>query len=261
MAFTVQANSGFVRAGEVGKGELLWLPGDPGVTFTEGNKCGLGSAAGAGGVLIAGTDSLADAVFTVAKTTVCAAATQAFPHPATFDPSNPLSAAANSCLVPVYVDVAAGCQRFIAPIKNFVDDTVVTYTAATRAIGATTGNGADDRPNGALLYVYEGPGTGEINVVEDYDHTGGAVELLLITHRPFATALTTASKYIVLAGEAAADRGVPMFGRVDLADENEADVADGANDGDYVVYLDWAMAKYWLPKGWVPLIRAMQIYS
>ena len=60
------------------KYERMWLPGDPGVTFTKGEMCSL-----SGGVLIAGTDSAANAYFRVDKTVVSPAASQEFvkPHP------------------------------------------------------------------------------------------------------------------------------------------------------------------------------------
>jgi len=104
--------------------------------------------------------------------------------------------------------------------------------------------------------VYEGPGAGELNLVDDYDHTGGAAELLLITHRTFNATLTSASKYIVLSGEGATNKGVGVMGRFDQKDSNEAHMADGADDGDYVLFCDWNQLPAYLNNLTIPCVRA-----
>ncbi len=235
--------------------EVLYVPGDPGDTYTRGDV--VVSTVGEGLVdpAAAGEDGI---IGRVLHTTVCPAASTAFVKPADFLAGG--DATGNACLVPIQVNVSAGVPVYLATFASQADDTVVSYTAATRAIAATTGHTADDYPNGGLLYVYEGPGMGEVNIVEDYDHTGGAAELLLITHRAFATALTTASKYIVLSGEAAASRGVGFFGRLDVADANNLATNDGADDGPWVVYLDWRDAAKWLRQLRVPVIKASDLH-
>jgi len=250
-AATALQNVQFLR--KTSANEVMFLPGDPGVTFTKGDLCTL-----SGGVLILGTDSAANGVFRVDKTVVCPAATQEFVMPSDVQDHRALDK--DKTLVQVQVMVPDGAPVYLGNIKNWTDETVVSYTASTRAIAETTGHGADDRPNGALVYVYEGPGIGEVNVVEDYDHTGGAAELLLITHRKFKATLTTSSKYIVLAPTTAAN-GVGLFGRVDMADNDEIDVKDGADDGDYVIYCDWRMIGHYLALGQVPIINRMSLYS
>lgn len=234
MALTATATQGFELLRYTSKNEILWVPGDPGDTYTKGDTV---VATVGEGICDPGAANEGGIIGTVMETVVCSAATQAFPKPANFDPAD--KSDATKCLVPIKVSIAAGAPVYKVTFANQVDDTVISYTAATRAIAATTGNGADDRPNGGLLYVYEGPGAGEVNVVEDYDHTGGAAELLLITHRPFATALTSASKYIVLSGEAAASRGIGFFNRLESADANNLTTDQGADDGDWVVYMSW----------------------
>ena len=231
----------------------MFLPGDPGVTYTKGELCSFSN-----GVLIAGTDSAANAVFRVDKTVVCPAATQEFVKPA--DIIDYRDTDIQKTLVQCTVMVTGGAPVYLANIKNYQDETVVSYDAATRAVEETTGHGADDRPNGALVYVYEGPGIGEVNIIEDYDHTGGAAELLLTMHRKFAATLTTSSKYIVLASTAAAN-AVSLFGRVDLADADEIDVADGGDDGDYVVYCSWHHIAHYLALGQLPIINRMALYT
>jgi hypothetical protein len=157
--------------------------------------------------------------------------------------------------------VPAGTQVYKATFANHKDDTVITYTAATRAIACTTGFAADDYPNGGLLYVYEGTGAGQVNLVEDYDHTGGAAELLLICHRAFATALDSTSKFIVVSGEAVADYGIGFFSRMDADTVSALDASDGANDGDWVVYMDWREAGEFLKNLTLPVVPREVIYS
>lgn len=259
MALTATASQGFEFDRCTAYEEVVWMPGDPGVTYTQGNLVSYNTTAGSAGVMILGTDSLADVFGRVEKTVVCPANTQAFPVI-----GNELlddDSAASKCLVKVRAWIPEGTPIYRCTFKNHVDDTVVSYSASSRYVEAAAGNGADDRPNGALIFVYAGPGAGEINVVEDYDHTGGAVELLVQLHRPFNATLTSSSKYICLSGEATANAGIGLGSRIDAADEDELDCADGSNDGDYVVYGDWRTIGNYLKKLMLPVIRRNVIYS
>ena len=260
MALTVTATQGFELHRYVARDEVLYVPGDPGVTYARNDAVYrvLGSA-GKDGIIDQAGDSTANPIGIVTKGVVCPAAATAFPKPGTFDPAE--ISDANKTLIPVQSMVPAGTKVFKASILTFRDDTVITYTVATRAIAETTGNGADDRPNGGLLYIYAGPGAGEMNVVEDYDHTGGAAELLLITHRGFITAPTSASTYVVLAGEAAVNSGISQFGRCDSQDVNELEMDDGANDGDYIVYGSWDEIGRLLAIGQLPIINRTVLYG
>jgi len=253
MSFAVTALQNVETLRLTAPNETFFLPGDPGVTFTKGEMCSF-----SGGVLIRGTDSAANAYFRVDKTVVCPAASQEFPKPGDVVDHRALDK--DKTLVQCTAMVGAGNPVYLANIVNWTDETVVSYTASTRAIAETTGHGADDRSNGALLYVWGGPGLGEVNLCEDYDHTGGAAELLLITHRKFAATLTTSSTYIVLAPTSGAN-GVGLFGRVDLSDEDQIDVADGADDGDYVVYCDWRQIGHYLALGQLPIINRTALYT
>lgn len=252
MALTATTSpQGFQLLRYTTENEILFVPGDPGDTYTRGDQ--VNTTVGEG-IVDPGAANEGALVGNVVKTVVCPAATQAFPKPADFDPA--LDTEASKCLIPVRVNVPSGCPVYLATFANHQDETVVSYTAATRAIAETTGHGADDRPNGGLLYVYSGPGAGEVNVVEDYDHTGGAAELLLIAHRAFATTLTTSSLYITLGGEAAGSRGVGFFNRCESADQDNVTVNQGADDGDWVVYLDWRHAAKYLNNLTIPVIPA-----
>ena len=254
MALTANATQGFESIGLTSGEEIFWLPGDPGVTFNTGDE-----VANSNGVLIKATDSLANSIGRVCKTIVCPAATVAFARAFEFNPV--LSESDDLALIPVKLRVPGSVPITKATFKNHKDDTVITYDAATRAIACTTGFAADDYPNGGLLYVYEGPGAGEVNVVEDYDHTNGAAELLLICHRAFKATLTAASKFIVVSGEAVATRGVHLLGRIDAADHNELDAADGADDGDYIVLADWRAIPTYLKNLTLPVIHRSALYT
>ena len=54
MALTATATQGFELAGRVPDHDVLWLPGDPGITFTEGDLVIVTN-----GVLVLATDSAA----------------------------------------------------------------------------------------------------------------------------------------------------------------------------------------------------------
>lgn len=236
----------------VGENEILYVAGDPGVTFTKGDTVSISN-----GVLILSTDSLATSVGVVAKTTVCPANTQAFPIGP--NPPSDLDGAAAKCLIPIIPHVAAGTKVRQSLVYGYTDETVVTAAnAAVTYIGCTTGFDADDYPNGAIAYIYEGPGKGEINIVEDYDHTGGTPELKLIFHRAWNATLTTATKFIVLTPAAAA-QGVGQFGRMDIYDEDQLDVTDGYDDGDFVIYEDFLKLGQYLKNIAVPYITARSI--
>lgn len=246
MAFAVTAQVGLKKFRTIGESEVLHVPVDPGVTVIRDNLYSV-----SGGVLIAVTDSLATPHLRADKGRVVPAATQPFPKSSDFL-ANADDAEAKT-LVGMKISAPAGTDILEAKIKSIADETVVSYVSATRAVECTTGFGADDRPNGALAYVYEGPGIGEVNVVEDYDHTGGAAELLLIFHRKFKATLTTASKFIVF-GSTAAANSIGFFGRMDAIDSDELDILDGIDDGDYVVCGSWKDIAILAAKGHLPVV-------
>jgi hypothetical protein len=257
---------GFRDYGIASGDEILWLPGNPGDTYTKDDNVGMGgltsessASAGKEGVLILDGDIDKNSVGTVDQTTVCPANTVAFPYgelpSRNFDPVYDRLSRMD-CLVPVRSRVPRGTQIKVAKFANFVDDTVVSWTSGTRTIVGTTGHAANDYSNAALVYIYEGPGIGEVNVVEDYVHSSKS----LILHRPFVATLTTASKYIVLSGEAATGSGIPLMGRLNAGDSDNLTVNDGANDGEWVVFCDWSRIGEHLRHGQLPVVRKESIY-
>jgi hypothetical protein len=252
MAFSAERTLlGHEPVGRTTDRELLWLPGNPGITYTKNDRVVYTpTTAGSAGLIILATDSVADAVGRVVKTVVCPAATQPFPVPGA-QPGD-LDGAAAKCLVLVEMDVPCGVPVRQAPIVSYADETVVTTTPATPEITCTTGFGADDRPNGALCYIYEGPGKGEINFVDDYTHVG----LHLQFHRKWNATLTTATKMIVLSATGSAN-AVGCLGRMDLQDQSAGlEVDDGADDGNFVLYCDFFKLVEFLKNGALPYINA-----
>jgi len=236
MAHTATATQGFEVKRYTTEHEILWLPGDPGVTYTKGDAVKRSTTDGSAGLIIADTDATVPPIGIVQKTVVCPANTQAFPLPGNFDSAD--ESAATKCLVPVKMNVPAGVPICWATFASHKDDTVITYSASSLYIAATTGHGTDDYPNGGLVYVYEGTGKGEVNVVDDYDHADGAAALLVQLHRKFNSTLDATSKYIVLAGESAATSGMSTGARMDK-DHNNVVANDGYNDGAWMIYASW----------------------
>jgi hypothetical protein len=74
-----------------------------------------------------------------------------------------------------------------------------------------------------------------VNVIDDYDH--GTLKLTM--HRAFKVAPTSASKVIVLSGEAVAHYGQSFFCRTQGASGTALTVNNGSNDGNYVIYDSW----------------------
>lgn len=250
MALTATASQGFEYLRCTCEREVLYVPADPGITATRGDMVSLSN-----GVMILGTDSLATCVGRVNETVVSPAATVAMPVPNQYNATYP--ATADAGLVGVEATIACGVPVYLATFAGHYDDTVTSWTAGTRKIVMGTGCGADDRPNGALVYVYEGTGAGQVNIVEDYIHA----QLELVMHRIFATPLDSTSKIIVVSGEGAGSSGISFFGRIDLADQNNLDAADGADDGDYVVWLDFRDAAKYLKELKLPVVRSIYVYA
>lgn len=230
MALTATASQGFEFVGLTTGLEVFYLPGDPGVTFTRGDQVSMSN-----GVVILGVAKAA-MIGHVAETTVCPAASVAAPRAEKFNPN--VRASTDLCLVPVKLNVPGGVPIFEVTFANQFDDTLAAYTAATPSITLTTSPGANDDTNAAIIYVYEGPGRGEILIGDDYDHASK----VLTTHRKANATLTTSSKVIVLEGEGGSVGGIGFMGRLNEADHNNLNVADGYNDGDWLIFMDWLNA-------------------
>lgn len=251
MALTATASQGFEYHRATESNEVLMIPGTAGSTYTEGDlvtvsSAGLATAATANGTPVA----------RVAKTVTVAANTVAFPTPGMSQLIWGGNDSPHNALVAVEPLCPVGAKILRATFADHKDDTVVTYTPSTRAIACTTGFAGDDYPNGGLLYVYEGKGAGQVNLVEDYDDAGGAADKLLICYRPFAVALDSTSKFIVLSGEAVATRGIHQLGNVGVYDANNIETDDHANDGKYLVYADWKELPQFLGALKLPIVGA-----
>lgn len=245
MALTATATQGYEHVGNTTGEEIFWLPGDPGVTFTRGDAVMMTN-----GVLAAYTEGGA-MVGTVVETRVSPAQATPFPVWNEFDPvgknSNDLT------LIPVKMATPAGVPVYEVTFANHFDDTVASRTNAYTTV-LTTSPGANDDTNAALIYVYEGPGAGEVNIGEDFVHSG----IVLTTHRAFKATLTSSSKMIILEGEGGSVGGIGMLGRVAGGDLNNIGVEDGYNDGDFVLFFDMVAAPGLLSKLKLRVIRATQ---
>jgi hypothetical protein len=251
MALTATATQGFEFLRRTAPGEILWIPGDPGDTFTRGDIVTVTAGEG-----IVDAAAAAEApIGRVVKTVTCPAATVGMPTPAAFDPVS--DASPHTCLVGIEPFVPAGTPVYLATFAAQTDDENITaYTAGTPSL--TTGStGSDDDLNGALVYVYGGPGIGQVNVVADYANGTGVATL----HRIFETALTTASDVIILADSSAASNGVGFFGRLDAADQNNLTVDPADAIGDFTVYLSYPDATKYLKNLKLPVIPSAALYT
>jgi hypothetical protein len=252
MAHSATATQRFETWRRVAFEEILYLPGDPGVTYTRGELCyGDLTTAGESGLIMQAGAGQANTIGTVHQTTICPANTTSFPLPLEFDPSD--RSGSNLCLIPIRMHVPEGTVVYRVTFEGHTDETVASYSAPT--ITDTTGHTANDNPNGALVYIYEGPGIGEVNIVDDYVHSGTTT----VCHRNFATTLTSSSKYISLDGENSTFKGIGPVGRIDVIDDETVNCAQGADDGDYMIYMSWQEAGTFLNNLTVPVISAKAV--
>lgn len=238
-------------------GAHVLLPGVPGSTYTRGNalvKNAPGNTANAG-LWVEASDSSAAPLAVVTKTVTCPGATTCgFPYSRSGGAMDPSYLADDSnvanTLIPAELIRGGELTVFHVPFGNYTGDEVLAaYTAATPSVTVTTSFGADDDPNGGIIWIYDGPGAGQWNIVTDYAH-GTAIATLA---RKFEVAPTTASKYIMLEGGGSGVGGVGPFGRCDLKDANEVDVSDGVDDGDFIVILSGEMICEAMTRGYLPV--------
>ncbi len=251
MALTATATQGFEKLRYVERDEVLWVPGDPGDTFTRGDLVTFTAGEGLADPAAAGEDVYG----VVAQTVACSAATVGFPNFGADSPSatwGDLSSDARDTLIPIYPMCAAGTPVLLATFANQTDDENITaYTAATPSITvAAVAN--DNDHEGGLVYVYGGPGLGQFNIISD----STASTNILTLHRIFETAVTTASDVIYLPGAAGTANAPGFFGRVDLADQNNLTVSTAASGLDWVVYLDARDTSRYLGSLKLPIIQA-----
>ena len=256
MALSATASQGFEPYRETnGMDELLWVPGVPGVTYDRGDMVSIPAAGEGVPALFVDGDF---AIATVAKRIICSANTNGFPKVGKNGTNawGDIEDGSINALVPLIPLGPRGTQVHRCTFANQTDDENITsYTASTRAI-VTAAVAADDDPNGALLYVYGGPGAGQWNVVIDATATSNTI----IVQRQFDTALTAASDIIYLAGAAGDNSGISFFKKLDLVDHDTLEVADGATDGDMLVFMGAQEVGDMLGKLMLPVIRSSLIY-
>lgn len=257
MAYSAtNAPTGFNESWELDCSQLIYVPGVPGTTYERGNalvKTAVGATTNAG-LFVEASDSSAAPLLVVAKTTVCSSATSAgFPYD-TGSGVNPSALADDSALskslIPCQFMRGGGVRVYNVPFANYTGDEVLAaYSASNPSVTFTTSSGANDDPNGGIIYIYDGPGAGQWNHIVDYVHSTAVATLA----RKFEVAPTTASSYIVLEGEGSNVGGVGILGRCDIAGANTVDVEDGADDGDFLVVLDGRMVSTAMHRGYLPV--------
>jgi len=128
------------------------------------------------------------------------------------------------------------CNPFDIFRCTFADhiDSVATGGTTVTLLDTTLAASTDNYWRGALLYIYEGPGKGDIRRVASYT---GATDTLTVS-RAFSATPTTATKYILLGYGGALDDTIYQ-GRVgvDLKDENtiDANAASASEAGPLLV--------------------------
>lgn len=95
-------------------------------------------------------------------------------------------------------------------------DATATGGSTTTLVDTALPTSADNVWNGALLYVYDGPGAGAVRTVKAYT---GATDTLQV-EEPFPRAITNQSKYILL-GAASAVGDVINVGSIGVNVQNE----------------------------------------
>ena len=250
MALTATATQGFESLRSIDSEETILLPGTPGVTFNRGDVVKMTN-----GLVAKAGDSEAEAIAVVTKTVTVPSATSAgFPVPRDYNAG--VGSTEDDTLVMCTPFINAGCRIFKSTFNGQHDDTVAAYAAGTPSLTLTTSMGADDDGIGGLVYVYEGTGAGQINIVADYVHSTKVLTLA----RKFKTDLSTDSKIIVLEGAGSGAAGVGFFGRLDLdATQNQLDVTDGQDDGDYIVVMDFRQSTSFVKNLTLPVARTSNV--
>jgi hypothetical protein len=251
MAHTATATQGFEFVGLTSGEEIFLLPGDPGDTHTRGQSVYMNN-----GVIDDAGDSVKPFGI-VDTTTVCPAATQ---YAEVAGHLNKIeNAAEDKCLVPVKMLVAAGFPIFKVTFANHLDEAtgLAAYTVGTPSLTLTTSPGANDDTNGAIVYVYEGPGRGEVLIGADYDHASK----VLTTHRRAKATLTTSTKVIVLEGAGSGVGGMGFLSRCDSDTNAACDMSDGYDDGDWMFWFDWLEAPSLLHNLTIKVIPSVAFYA
>lgn len=200
MALAGTVTKGFMYYGTVTNRSqeplIVTLPIDPGAVLSKGDLCVMGGTDGNDNVAIRATSSSVWPFFV-------------FLGAAVHGGLKNTTEAANG-------DVTAGAAtggiawgEFIM-VRKFIDlfrvtfaghgDATVASTSSGRVFGINLGMDTDGQGEGAILYIYGGVGKGQMAIIEDYDQTGGTVELQVTLHTTLDVAPTTTSTIIALFG-------------------------------------------------------------
>ena len=232
MALSATATQGFELIGYVEQNQPLWVPGDPGDTFTKGDCV---TMAHAEGVLDpAAADEPCYGV--VLETVVCPASTTGFPvlEPGVERGWGQVLDDELKTLVQILPLMTVGTPIFKVTFADQTDDENITaYTAGDPSV-TVAAVAADDDHNGGFIYCYGGTGIGQWNVIAD--STASSNKLTL--HRIFETALDTTSDVIYFPGDATTNSAASFFGRVTQKTAATVDVSDGEDDGDWTIFAD-----------------------
>ncbi len=124
------------------------------------------------------------------------------------------------CNKPIFVCTFTGHEDVAATTGG-------TTTIASTNLSAST----NDYYNGALLYIYEGPGKGDTRVVTDFVGSGQVLTL----NQGTSQTTTTATKFIIIPGPRdGANKGIGPGSPIDFSDKDTLNAAD--NTGPLVVY-------------------------
>jgi len=148
-----------------------------------------------------------------------------------------VTAATNAAATETYIQVYDDPNEvFRCSFADHIDGTATGGTTTTLSDTVNLTADTNDYWNGALVYVYEGPGAGDIRTVSDFDT---ASDTITVT-KPFSATITTSSKYIILGyATGAADLVLNVGSNVVLKDENTIDAnATNASDAGQLVIVN-----------------------
>ncbi|MDP3768794.1 MAG: hypothetical protein Q8S13_12330 [Dehalococcoidia bacterium] len=241
MAITTVASRGFenknARRGEYDIREHRLLDLDPGVTYTPGDLCTIGATAGTNGVPVLATAALVPPFFIFEglegrdlinhRTSINTAG--AFVTPAN----------TNQVIRGVF-SVVHQDDTYKVSVTGFLDQAVAsasddrTFVISAAAIAGVKPN-ADDEINGAIGYVYDGTGEGQVFIVEDFTAAGTTI----VTHSSLSPRLDSTSIVIILTSDTNT-RAIGPFGLIGDSTRNSVAVPY-ANTGFWRV-VDWSAA-------------------
>lgn len=148
-----------------------------------------------------------------------------------------VSATVNAAATETYIRVHDDPNWvFRCTFADHIDGTATGGSSTTLADTANLTADTNDYWNGAYLYIYEGPGAGDVRTVSDFTT---ADDTITVT-KAFSATPTTSTKYILLGyATGAADLVLNVGSNVKLKDENTIDAnATNASDAGQLVIMN-----------------------